>query len=191
SKRASSDILFACHVQSEPVHQLRVKFQTLLPRSHVRSLILVCAASLLAACAAPPQPTTAPPTTAPLLTPRAAATSAASNSTPGVPPVASPSPAASSPSSGQFVYATGEGNIILMDAATLKPKAIQQGSATEIDDSPAFSPDGKQIVYITHVLDPKAPTNEIRAMNLDGSNARPLFKPAAAQATRLFPTFPR
>jgi Tol biopolymer transport system component len=144
----------------------------------------------LAACAAPPAPTAAPPTRAPLATPAVAATTVAGNTAPGATPAA-PSPATPSPSSGQFVYATGEGNIILLDAATLKPKAILQGSATEIDDSPTFSPDGKQIVYITHVLDPKAPTNEIRAMNLDGSNARPLFKPPAAQASRLFPTFPR
>ncbi len=152
----------------------------------MRLLLALLVFTLLAACGASTTPTIVPPSSAPANTSApSAAITPASGST------AASTAAASSPNAGTFVYASGDGNIMARDAATLQAKVIQAGTQDLINDSPSFSPDGTQIVYIAHVLSATAPSNEVRAMNSDGSNVRTLFKPPAAQASRVFPTFPR
>ncbi len=130
---------------------------------------------LLAACGAQPGSVASPPP------------SATTASTPAVALTSSPVP--STPNSGQFVFASGDGTILLRDGATLQTKPILKTIGKEIYDTPSFSPDGSQIVFVAHILDASTPSNEIGVMNVDGTNVRALFKPAAH--TKIFPTYPR
>ena len=93
--------------------------------------------------------------------------------------------------SGEFVFAPGDSSIWLQDAATLVAKPLLKHSEVEYYESPSFSPDGSQIVYVRYTFDQEGgQIKEIHVIATDGTNDRVLFKPDAA-GLRTFLSDPR
>jgi Tol biopolymer transport system component len=79
---------------------------------------------------------------------------------------------------GQFVFAPGDSSIWIQDAASFQARPLLKHRDQEYYESPSFSPDGSQIVFVAYTFDQSgAQIKEIRAINADGTNSRTLFKP--------------
>jgi Tol biopolymer transport system component len=96
-------------------------------------------------------------------------------------PTARPSlaPYRTIPLSGRLVFAPGDSSIWLQDAATFEAKPLLKHSEDEYYESPSFSPDGSQIVFVAYTFDQGGgQVKEIRRITTDGTDEGTLFHPA-------------
>lgn len=141
----------------------------------------------LAACAPSSTPTLPPsspiPTPFPTFTPQPPApTSAFVEATPASPLVVD----------GLFVYAAGDGSLMLQDARDSEPVALVERSTEAIAQMPAFALDGKQVAYAALLFLPDdALRGDIRAVDTDGENVRTLVKAEANEVVYFYPRFAR
>jgi len=164
------------------------------------ALLLVCLACAPSATGGPPQPspfgagptledatTNAPP---PLNTPLSIVTG--STATPGPTRAASEVPTPAAPSATNlFVFNSGDGSLSVHDPSAGGVRALLKGSPKNFYDAPSFSPDGTRIVFVyTSFDDSGKVSDEIRAVRIDGSDLRTLFKPPVT-GPALFFGYPR
>jgi Tol biopolymer transport system component len=152
--------------------------------SNRRARALVCAlaalaSSALAACAAA-QPTAAP--TPPAL-PQATAARPRN-------PAVEPTPPGSLNLKGHFVFATGDGGLSVEQAGSNSPRVVFKATSTLYADAPALSPDGKQIAFSASSFTKEgAVLQDVRVMNIDGTNLRVVAAPAQPKITLGFPAW--
>ncbi len=131
-----------------------------------------------------------------LLSACASATPAAPTppSQPFIPPSLATLPAgATAPTlKGKFVFAPGDGSLMIQDAGGAREGArmIFDPKDGTYADFPAFSPNGKEIAFSTSGVQPDGTFRyEIRVMNGDGSNNRVLVSPDNPKALIAHPTW--
>jgi len=139
----------------------------------IRFVVKITAlAILIAACSTKTPPPTSPsPFTAPVL-----ATVSAGAALPAL--------------KGKFVFAPGDGSLIVQDAAAKESRLVFDPKDGTYADFPAFSPDGKQIAFSTSSVKPDGLFQyDIRVMNADGANPRVLAVPDNVKAIFVHPAW--
>jgi Tol biopolymer transport system component len=91
---------------------------------------------------------------------------------------------------GRFVFAQGDGSLMVEDAGSNNPRVVFKASAELYGDTPVFSPDRKEIAFsaISFTKD-GAVLQDIRVMNADGSNMRTVATPEQPKITYGFPAW--
>lgn len=91
---------------------------------------------------------------------------------------------------GRFVYAMGDGSLMIRDATAKEARMIFDPKDGIYADFPAFSPDGKLIAFSSSAVKPDGSFQyDIRVMSVDGSNVRVLAVPDNAKAIFVHPTW--
>jgi Tol biopolymer transport system component len=79
---------------------------------------------------------------------------------------------------GKFVFAPGDGSIWIQDAVTRQASPLVKAQAEVYADSPSFTMDGEQVVYmLTTIENDRERRFSIHLMDSDGNNDRILVKP--------------
>ena len=92
--------------------------------------------------------------------------------------------------SGEFVFAPGDGSLWIQDAATGRAAALVKATAEIFADAPAFSPDGKWVVYVeTRLSATGVAQNSIHIIASDGKNDRVLAEPPDIKTSYGWPAF--
>jgi Tol biopolymer transport system component len=93
--------------------------------------------------------------------------------------------------SGQFVFDPGGSSIWIQDAATFEARPLLKHNPDVYYESPSFSPDGAQVVFVAYSFDQGGgQVKEIRTIDTDGTDERTLFK-APSTGPRIFLSDPR
>lgn len=146
-----------------------------------RFLALLVGSLLLTAGCAPDPTATSTTAVRTLPAPTAAATRPPATAQPATSLPRTPLPVATGAGSrpnGKFVFAPGDGTLWIQDAASGHAQLLVKGSATSFADSPAFAPDGKQIVYTVNGFDAQGlGQTRIDLIDADGRNARVFLLP--------------
>ena len=91
---------------------------------------------------------------------------------------------------GKFVYAPGDGSLMIQDATAKEARMVFDPKDGTYADFPAFSPDGKLIAFSASAVKPDGSFQyDIRVMNADGSNSRVLTFPDNPKAIFVHPTW--
>ncbi len=154
-------------------------------RIYLISFLFVLGLVLLACSAAPT------PTPAPVATP--------AGPTPTMIPASPLTPMPSSgpaliPSgvTGKFVFAPGDGSIWIQDDPTARPRALVPASKDIFSQSPAFSPDGAQVVYVQQALSAQGPAAiSLQLIGTDGKGQHTLVNAPDARSNVDWPFFSR
>lgn len=140
-------------------------------------LVLVAACSANPTAAPPPTFTQADPTPVP---PPSLTTSDFIEATPATPLNVR----------GAFVYAAGDGSLWQQDAQTADPVPLVKRSTDAIAQMPAFSPDGTYVAYAALLFLPDGNVRgDIRLIQTDGKNMRPIVRGDANDVVYMYPRF--
>ncbi len=91
---------------------------------------------------------------------------------------------------GQVVFAPGDGSLWLQSANGGNVHVLIKSTGKSYAESPAFSPDGKQVVYAAKSYDQNGEMTEvIRVVNVDGTNDRIIAAPPDAKTAFSFPAW--
>jgi len=151
----------------------------------------------IVACGAPS------PTSAPLASPAGPQPAGAAQPQATFPrpqyPGLEPTPSGSLNLKGRFVFAAGDGSLVLEDAGSNNPHPVLKAAADLYGDAPVFSPDGKQIAFsassftkdgavIQDIRVTLAP-NASAGVDADGTNTRVVAAPQDPKVTYGFPAW--
>ena len=136
--------------------------------------------ALLAACGVPPPtPTLVPPPTLPSETfphPQN--------------PAIEPTPVGGLNLKGRFVFAQGDGSLLVEDAGSNSPRVVFKATTDLRGDSPVFSADGKQIAFsASSFTKDGAVLQDVRVINVDGTSLRVVTTPEQPKITLGFPAW--
>ena len=105
-------------------------------------------------------------------------------------PVAVPTLGNSLNLKGLFVFANGDGSLSAEQAGSNKPRIVFQATSTLYGDTPVLSPDGTQIAFTASSFTKDgAVLQDVRVMNIDGTNMRVVATPAQPKITLGFPAW--
>jgi Tol biopolymer transport system component len=91
---------------------------------------------------------------------------------------------------GQVVFAPGDGSLWLQSANGDNVHVLIKGTGESYAESPAFSPDGKQVAYALQSYDQNGELMEdIRIVNLDGKNERVIAAPPDTKTALSLPAW--
>lgn len=151
-------------------------------RSRTRLWVCVLALCLAAAACQPATPTSTPqglPTISPTMLPVPTLPPLPTRTSSAEPSTTEPgTPRASQSLSGQFAFVGYEGNVSLEDARTGNTRILVKNDSKGYAQSPAFSPDGKQVAfaYSSFTKDGQV-QSQIRVINTDGTNDHVVLSP--------------
>jgi Tol biopolymer transport system component len=157
---------------------MRFRFENKFVRSFVFVSVLL-AIVLVAACAS------AQPTAAPTSLPTQVATSHTQN------PVSVPTLDTRSLNlKGTFVFANGDGRLSVEQAGSNHAQVVFQASSTLYGGTPVMSWDGKQIAFsVSSFTKDGAVLQDVRVMNIDGTNMRIVATPPDTKISFGFPAW--
>ncbi len=91
---------------------------------------------------------------------------------------------------GRFVFALGDGSILVEDAGKNDPRVVLKASQELYADAPVFSPDGKQIAFsVSSFTKDGQVLQDVRVMNVDGTNMRVVATPKDPKISYSFPAW--
>jgi Tol biopolymer transport system component len=155
----------------------------------VRALIPVSAIlglAVVASCGAP-QSTPAPtPNQPPTVLPSQPAATFPRPQNPAI----QPTPIGGLGLKGKFVFAQGDGSLMIEDAGSNNPRALLKATEALYADSPVFSPDGKQVAFTASSFTKDgAVVQDVRVINADGTNLRVVATPDNPKIMLGFPAW--
>ncbi len=161
---------------------MRTQFIT--SRTRVAACVLAALLMLLVASCGAPTPTAAPvppkpqPTLPPATFPRPQN------------PAIQPTPIGGMGLKGKFVFAQGDGSLMIEDAGSNNPRALLKATTELYADSPVFSPDGKQVAFTASSFTKDgAVIQDVRVINADGTNLRVIATPDNPKIMLGFPAW--
>lgn len=90
--------------------------------------------------------------------------------------------------SGQFVFAAGDGSLLLQDAAGGTPATLVERSTESIAQMPAFTPNGKHVVYSAMLFLPDGNLRgDLRRANLDGTGTETILRAESYDEVYFYP----